>query len=181
SAQSAMSVILDTMVRLLAPILTFTAEEIWGAMPAYEGKEISIHLTQFPEVKTEYIDESLGERWRTMIAVRSEIAKSIETARKNKEIGHSLDAAVLVALPEKLRPVFEGREEDLRALLIVSQLRIVGKDAITNPFESKEIEGLSVGVSKAKGEKCNRCWIYSEHLGINPEHPTICERCVTKI
>ena len=181
SAQTAMSMILDAMVRLLAPVLTFTAEEVWEAMPAYAGKEDSVHLALFPEVKAEYIDEALGDRWKTMIAVRSEIAKAIETARKNKEIGHSLDAAVEVALPEKLRPLFEGREEDLRALLIVSQLRMVEKEAIANPFESKEIEGLYVGVGKAKGEKCNRCWIYSEHLGTNPDHPTICERCIPKI
>ncbi len=181
SAQSAMLIILDTMVRLLAPILTFTADEIWAAMPAYAGKEASVHLVQFPEIKAEYVDDTLGERWKSMVAVRSEIAKAVENARKNKTIGHSLDAAVDIALPEKLRAIFESRLEDLRALLIVSQLKLVEKDAMTDPFESKEIEGLYVGVSKAKGEKCNRCWIYSEQMGTNPEHPAICERCVNKI
>ena len=181
SAQSAMLIILDAMVRLLAPILSFTADEIWNAMPAYTGKDASVHLTQFPDVRTEYSDEVLGERWKAMIAVRTEIAKVVENARKNKIIGHSLDAAVQVALPEKLRADFESRQEDLRALLIVSQLMIVERDAMADPFESKDIEGLYIGVTKAKGEKCNRCWIYSEYLGTNPEHPTICERCVTKV
>jgi len=180
SAQSAMIIILDSMVRLLAPILTFTADEIWAAMPACPGKEESVHMALFPEVRADYLDDALGERWKTMVAVRTEIAKAVENARKNKVIGHSLDAAVVVALPEKYRAEFESRLEDLRALLIVSQLRIADKQAISDPFESKEIEGLFVGVSKAKGEKCSRCWIYSEQLGTNPEHPALCERCVTK-
>ena len=181
SAQSAMIIILDVMVRLLAPILTFTTEEIWAAMPDYAGKEASIHLALFPEVKADYIDEALGERWKTMTALRAEIAKAVENARKNKVIGHSLDAAVEIALPEKLRKTMENREEELRAWLIVSQVHIVEKESIVEPFASKEIDGLFVGVGKALGQKCNRCWIYSEHLGTNPEHPTICERCITKI
>lgn len=181
SAQSAMILILDAMARLLAPVLTFTAEEIWAALPARPGKEASIHMARFPEVRADYIDEAVGERWKTMTAVRAEIAKAIENARKSKVIGHSLDAAVRIALPEKLQAVLLDRQEDLRALLIVSQLDIVEKGALAEPFASREIEGLLVEVGKAKGEKCHRCWIYSEHLGANPEHPVICERCITKI
>jgi isoleucyl-tRNA synthetase len=181
SAQSTMFIILDTMVRLLAPILTFTAEEIWGAMPAYDGKAASVHLTLFPDAKDEYTSETINEQWKAMVAVRAEIAKAVENARKNKIIGHSLDAAVQIAVPANLRAIFEPRREDLRALLIVSQLDIVEKGALTDPFESKDIEGLFVAVGKAKGEKCNRCWIYSENLGTNPDHPAICERCVKKI
>ena len=181
SAQSTMFIILDAMVRLLAPILTFTAEEIWGAMPAYDGKAVSVHLTLFPDAKDEYTSETINEQWKAMVAVRAEIAKAVENARKNKIIGHSLDAAVQIAVPANLSAIFEPRREDLRALLIVSQLDIVEKGALTDPFESKEIEGLFVAVGKAKGEKCNRCWIYSENLGTNPDHPAICERCVKKI
>ena len=181
SAQSAMIIILDTMVRLLAPILTFTSDEVWAAMPAYPGKPISIHLVLFPEMKAEFMDEALNERWKTMIAVRAEIAKAVENARKDKIIGHSLDAAVHIALPEKLRPIVADRLEDMRALLIVSQLTLVDKGALADSFASKDIEGLFVGVTKAIGEKCHRCWIYSEQLGSNPDHPALCERCVTKI
>lgn len=181
SAQSAMLIILDAMVRLLAPILTFTADEVWAAMPAYPGKAISVHLVQFPDVKAEYLDDQLNEQWKTMIALRAEIAKAVENARKNKTIGHSLDAAVHIALPDKLRPILEGRLEDMRAFLIVSQLDLVDQQAIEDPFVSKEIEGLFVGVTKAKGDKCHRCWIYSEHLGTHADHPTLCERCVTKL
>jgi len=99
SAQTAMEIILDAMIRLLAPILTFTAEEVWNAMPAYAGKAESVHLTEFPAVNPAYVDEELGEKWRTLVAVKGEISKAIESARKNKTVGHSLDAAVAVAPP----------------------------------------------------------------------------------
>ncbi len=182
SAQTAMEIILETMMRLLAPILTFTAEEVWSAMPAYAGKPASIHLTQFPEVNPAYQDEALGEKWRSLIDVKGEISRAIETARKNKVIGHSLDAAVAIALPEKLKELVAGHREDLRTLQIVSQLDVVEKGALTaDPYESKEIEGLYVSVTKARGQKCDRCWIYSEDMGKDPEHPTICGRCLPNL
>jgi len=182
SAQTAMEIILETMMRLLAPILTFTAEEVWNAMPTYAGKADSVHLTQFPAVNPAYVDEELGEKWRTLVAVKGEISKAIETARKNKVVGHSLDAAVAVAPPEKLRELITSHREDLKALQIVSQLDVVTREALAaDAYESKEIEGLYVGVAKARGQKCQRCWIYSEDLGKDPEHPAICGRCLTNL
>jgi len=180
SAQTAMYTILDAMARLLAPMLTFTAEEIWQSLPGGAGKAESIHLTQFPEVNAAFLNPELGETWKTMIALRGEIAKAIEAARKNKVVGHSLDAAVKVVLPEKLRPLLSSRLEDLRALLIVSQLQIA--DRIDGEgFASAEMEGLTVAVAKAKGEKCNRCWIYKETLGTDASHPNICDSCLASI
>jgi isoleucyl-tRNA synthetase len=89
---------------------------------------------------------------------------------------------VAVALPEKLKELIGAHREDLRALQIVSQLDVVDKGALAaDPYESKEIEGLYVSVAKARGQKCNRCWIYSEDLGKDPEHPTICGRCLTNL
>ena len=182
SAQTAMEIILDAMIRLLAPILTFTAEEVWNAMPAYAGKAESVHLTEFPAVNPAYVDEELGEKWRTLVAVKGEISKAIESARKNKTVGHSLDAAVAVAPPEKLRELIASHREDLQALQIVSQLDIVARgDLAADAYESKEIDGLYVGVAKARGQKCQRCWIYSEDLGKDPEHPTICGRCLANL
>jgi len=87
SAQSAMYLILDAMARLLAPILTFTAEEIWTGLPAYEGKAESVHLTQFPEVSSTYRNDALGDTWGTLIGIRGEISKALEMARKQKVIG----------------------------------------------------------------------------------------------
>ncbi len=181
SAQTAMHTILETMARLLAPMLTFTAEEVWLALPSYEGKQPSVHMTLFPEVNPQYLNTELGEKWKTMLAVRSEISKAIEVARQKKVVGHSLDAAITVAPPEKMASLLESHKEDLRAILIVSCFDVVKKGEIKEAFESQEIPGLFVGVAKAKGGKCNRCWIYSESLGSDPEHPTICDRCLTNL
>jgi len=178
SAQTAMKEVLEAMVRLLAPILTFTAEEVWLALPTCPGKAESIHLTQFPEVNGALFQPELAETWKTLIAVKGEAAKAIETARQNKVLGHSLDAAVAVAAPATLRPLLEAHVEDLRALLIVSDLCVVDEQGIGEPFRSAEIPGLAVVVSRAKGEKCNRCWNYSGTVGANAEHPTLCARCL---
>ena len=96
-------------------------------------------------------------------------------------IGHSLDAAVDLYVPPKLLTELQGHEEDMRALLIVSQLQFVERDQLVEPMASETIEGLLIGVSKAKGQKCNRCWIYSPTVGENPEHPTICSRCAETV
>jgi len=183
SAQSVMFQIADAMTRLLAPILTFTAEEIWTALPAYEGKAASVHLARFPEVEDAYINNDLGNIRAKMINLKSEIAKIIENARKNKVIGHSLDACVELAPPENLRVFLEEHKEELRSLLIVSQLGIVPEAEIAEPHPcpGSDFEGLIIGVSRAKGQKCNRCWMYSELIGVDPAYPEVCERCLKNL
>ncbi len=182
SGQTAMYRILEAMTRLLAPMLTFTAEEIWAAMPPDAERAASVHLTRFPDVDEACLNADLGERWKTLIAVKGEISKAIEIARKNRIVGHPLDAAVAVLPPEKLRPFLEGYAEDLRSLLIVSQVAFVEtKDRLAEPFASGEFEGLFVGVTRASGRKCNRCWIYSESVGASAEHPAVCERCLKNL
>ncbi|MGA2781418.1 MAG: isoleucine--tRNA ligase [Smithella sp.] len=181
SGQTAMFIILKAMTRLLAPILTFTAEEVWAAMPVWKGKEASIHLTQFPQVNEQYFNADLGERWKAMIDAKSEIAKAIEQARKEKIIGHSLDARITIAVPEKMHALFAQHLEDLRALLIVSQLQLADEKEITKSYQSEEIKGLFVGVEKARGVKCERCWIYEESVGSDAKHPTVCGRCLLNL
>ncbi len=181
SAQSAMYIILDAMTRLLAPVLVFTSEEIWGHMPDYEGKMQSIHMTQFPDVDPHYCDEALGRKWETLIAVKGEISRAIEMARQKKVVGHSLDSCVTIHAPEKLQGLLTEYSDTLKALLIVSQVDIVSTGTISDPYESTEIEGLEVGVSKARGVKCERCWNYSETVGESADHPTICTRCVQNL
>jgi isoleucyl-tRNA synthetase len=177
SAQTAMTTILDAMVRLLAPILTFTAEEVWLALPAGPGKAESVHLTQFPELNEAWLRPELADTWKTLIAVKSEVAKAIEMARQNKVLGHSLDAAVVIGAPGDLRTLLETHREDLRALLIVSAVRIADAEEIGEGFKSADIAGLLVSVGRAAGVKCDRCWIYSETIGADTAHPTICARC----
>jgi len=182
SAQSAIYLILDSMARLLSPILAFTMEEVWAGLPDYEGKEKSVHLTQFPEVNPQYSDSELKEKWETLIAVKGEVSKAVELARRGKAVGHSLDARVEISAPERLLDLLRSYRGELRSLLIVSQVDIVDKDEnIGNPYQSSEFEGLKIGVSKARGKKCERCWIYSETVGIDDSHPAICGRCIENL
>jgi isoleucyl-tRNA synthetase len=176
-----MFIILKAMTSLLAPILTFTAEEVWAALPTWKGKELSVHMAQFTQVNDQYFNADLGDRWRTMLEAKAEIGKAIEQARKDKIIGHSLDARVSLAPPEKMREFLLSHLEDLRALLIVSQVKMVAEKDIANPYRSEEIKGLTVGVAKARGVKCERCWIYSEAIGVDKAHPTVCDRCSTNL
>ncbi|MBN2687200.1 MAG: isoleucine--tRNA ligase [Deltaproteobacteria bacterium] len=181
SAQSAMYIILDTMVKLLAPILTFTAEEIWESLPSYEGKEESVHMTLFPEVNPDYRGKELGGKWQTLVTVKSEVSKAIELARQQKIIGHSLDCSVTIYGPEKLTALLTEYLDDLRALLIVSDITVASEDSIDSPYVSPEIDGLKIGVTKALGEKCERCWHYSTTVGSSADHPTICDRCCSNL
>ena len=181
SAQSAMYIILDTMIKLLAPVLVFTAEEIWDSLPDYEGKEESIHMTLFPDVNPEYVNKNIGEKWKTLVDLKSEVSKAIEIARQKKVVGHSLDSRVDVFAPEKLRALLENYHKDIKSLFIVSGVNILEEDKIENPYESTEFEGLKIGVAKAPGQKCERCWNYSVTVGDNSDHPTICERCIRNL
>ncbi|HUN54070.1 MAG TPA: isoleucine--tRNA ligase [Smithella sp.] len=181
SGQTAMFTILKSMTLLLAPILTFTSEEVWSSMPSWSKKEESVHLAQFPQVEERYVNADLGELWKTMIDAKSEIAKAVEQARKEKVIGHSLDARITIAAPDKMRALFAAHIEDMRSLLIVSQLQLAQEKDIANPFKSEEIKGLVVGVEKARGSKCERCWIYEESVGSDVKHPTVCARCLPSL
>lgn len=178
SAQSAMCIILDNMTRLLSPVLTFTSEEIWQHMPDFEGKEASIHMTQFPDVSPAYVNEELGEKWQTLIGIRGEVSKAIEIARQNKVVGHSLDSCVNICAPGRLCDLLESCLNDLRSLYIVSQVKLVSADDVADAYESPEFEGLKIAISKAEGKKCERCWNYSITVGDDPDNPNICTRCV---
>jgi isoleucyl-tRNA synthetase len=176
-----MWMILDAMTRLLAPILTFTSEEIWASMTAISNKLASIHLARFPEVNAEYLDEMLAQQWKTLLAVRGEISKALEIARKNKVVGHSLDARIELSAPEKLEALIDSHREDLKALSIVSRFAVVPRKDMKDPYESSEIEGLTISVTRATGSKCQRCWVYDETVGQDPEHSEICSRCMGNI
>ncbi|MDZ4165259.1 MAG: isoleucine--tRNA ligase [Smithellaceae bacterium] len=178
SAQSAMYTILENITRLLAPVMTFTMEEIWKALPACAGRPSSVHLSSLPEVDPRLQDASLAERWKNLLNVRGEISKAVEGARKEKLIGHSLDAHVLIALPEELRLILGDSLDILRTILIVSRVDLVPAEELAEAYVSSEIDGLLVGVRKAAGKKCPRCWIYSEEMSPDDaQYPDICPRC----
>jgi isoleucyl-tRNA synthetase len=181
SGQTAMREILEAMARLLAPILSFTAEEIWLALSDYIGKMKSVHLTQFPEEEEAKLQPKLAEKWGKLIVLKGEVAKAVEIERQNKLVGHSLDAAVTIAADDDLRPFLKENPEELRSLLIVSAVEVIDSVNMDNAYQSSEIPGLVIGISRAKGAKCERCWNYSETVGMDALHPTICARCLNNI
>ncbi|MCF8067479.1 MAG: isoleucine--tRNA ligase [Desulfobacterales bacterium] len=178
SAQSAIYIIMDTLAKLMAPILAFTADEIWKYMPEKTDKESSIHLAAFPEVNENMVDEALAEKWDCILDMRGEATRVLESARAEKIIGHSLDAAVTICVDDDMFEILKPYENDLHTILIVSSASLKKlSEADGDAFTETEVEGLKIGVAVADGEKCERCWIHDPAVGKNTEHPTICGKC----
>ena len=191
SAQTALNTILDTMVRLMAPILVFTAEEIWAHMPnTDDAKPASVHLTQLPEVNETFLDDKLAERWEAILLLRGEVSKVLEEARTQKIIGHALDAAVTLSIPEEFSSVIKPNADELRTVFIVSEVKILAKEGLparlasesvagrSDAYQSSNIPGLAIRVDRALGKKCERCWICDPSVGADGLHKTICARCL---
>ena len=172
SAQTALDEILKALTCLMAPILSFTAEEVWKYLPPEPGKAESVHLTSFPEVKSEYLDDSLHGRWERIWEIRAIVTKALEEARKEKKIGLSLDAQIHLHLPEKIFSFLQCYEKDLKFLFIVSSVTL---------HPAKDEKEVRAEVLRADGKKCERCWNYDVSVGHHPEHPVICQRCVEAI
>jgi isoleucyl-tRNA synthetase len=177
SAQSVLHILLDTIARLMAPILPFTADEIWQYMPARSGKEANIHMALLPEADAALQDEALSARWEFFLKVRGEVTRALEAARAQKLIGHPLDAAVTISAAGTAFDTLEPLAADLRSLLIVSKAALVRDESLDGAFKSTEIEGLLIKVEPAPGEKCDRCWVHDTTVGSHEEQPTICDRC----
>lgn len=177
SAQTAIYIIVRNMLKLLAPILSFTMEEAWQYLPKKKGDMESIHLEYFPRDGEIPVDEVLEERWNKLLDIRREVNRALEIARNNGLIKHSYDARVIIYVEDDNIEEFIRSFDSwvLREFLIVSQVDVVrGEGGI----KSEEIKGLSVEVTPALGKKCVRCWVFSETVGSDADHPEICERCV---
>ena len=172
SAQTALYEILKALTCLMAPILSFTAEEVWNHLPPEPGKAESVHLTSFPEVKSEYLDDGLDERWERILEIRAIVTKALEEARKEKVIGLSLDAQIHLHIPEKVFSFLECYEKDLKSIFIVSSVTL---------HQAKDEKEVRAEVLRADGKKCERCWNYDVSVGHHPEHQVICQRCVEAI
>ena len=193
AAQTTLWDILMTMVKLMAPVLSFTAEEVRQHLPDGSIKEFSVHMTEFPTVNPDHLDDVLAARWERLLTVRGEVSKALEVARKAKQIGNSLDARVdLYVSSNNLYEFLWSFAEELATLFIVSQVKIYkkspqsrdqenGEGAASVPQSISSLPELSLVVSRAAGEKCHRCWIYSETVGQDQNYPDICRRCVANL
>ena len=173
SAQSAIYLILDAMVRLMAPIMSFTAEEVWAALPAREGKEASVHLARFPAANPGHVDPGPGrELEEHACRARRGFQGHRRSPGKTRCWGTPWMRPWILPPRRRCADCLRAHREDMRAILIVSEVNIVAQDRIPEPVPSTEMNGLVIGVTKARGEKCSRCWIYSESVGADAEHPT---------
>jgi isoleucyl-tRNA synthetase len=178
SAQTALYRLGDALVRLLAPITTFTSEEVWSFLPKTKGHQPSVHMTEFPEpsdltgqLPPDADTAKLESDWEVLLNVRSEALKALEAARNEKLIGGGLEAQLHISAPESLYPVLDRYRRDLRYIFIVSDVVLEKASAVNGDAP------LKIAVTVAPGEKCERCWNYSTHVGEDKEYSTVCERC----
>jgi isoleucyl-tRNA synthetase len=179
SAQTAIWKIGEALVRLLAPITSFTCEEIWQYLPQLPDRLASVHLAKFPGPadllgSAPLVDDQQRADWATIQNVREEVLKALEEARNAKDSvipGVNLGAQVTIQASEPVFSVLARHEDQLRYVFIVSAVSLAQSPSTNGSG------GLHVKVEKAAGQKCERCWNYSTHVGENAEYPMICERC----
>ncbi|WP_411677519.1 isoleucine--tRNA ligase [Caproicibacter sp.] len=176
AAQTAMFLILSGLTRLVAPILAFTSDEIWHSMPhlSRENQKF-VMLNDLPKPVDVNADEEFVAKWDRIHQIRDEVKKALEIARKDKTIGAPLDAEVQLYCTGELYDFVKSVEDELKTVLIVSGVEVFSEGSGT--FQGEELPELSVSVAHAHGEKCARCWCYSDSVGTDPEHPDICARC----
>ena len=182
SGQTAIWKMGEALVRLLAPIMTFTTEEVWSALPQVSGRPESVHLAYFPQ-GDEITDGPVPADLKTaleadfgaLLGVREEVNKALEVRRADKFIGSGLEAVVTEHAPQNLQKLLESYREDLRYLLIVSGVNL------KYAAEGNGMAPLRVDVEKAPGKKCDRCWNYSTRVGESDRYPTVCERCLAAL
>jgi isoleucyl-tRNA synthetase len=180
AAQTALYRIADALVRVLAPLMCFTADEVWTHLPSPRLREKNVHLAGY--VRPEGLRGALSaehlkrmENWPRLIALREEVLKALEVARQEKVIGGSLEARVVLGVNGEFKSLVDEYRDFLRYLFIVSQVEINGQAA--QGATATGLEALSVKIEKALGQKCERCWNFSEQVGNDPRYPTVCERC----
>jgi isoleucyl-tRNA synthetase len=167
SAQTALYRIVDALARLLAPIMSFTADEIWENIPGSVDQAASVHLLEFP-LTARQPDAELSARWAQLFEIRDKVLRALEDARVAKTIGSSLEAGIELTASGSTYQLLERYQPELRYLFIVSQVSLTRCD----------IGELQVNVRRADGEKCERCWNYSTRVGESSRYPTVCERCI---
>jgi isoleucyl-tRNA synthetase len=173
AAQWVLREVLLSMARLMAPVLSFTAEEVWGFIK--DRPEESVFISGFPAVREEFRDPDLELRWKRLIAVRGEVNKALEMKRQERFIGNSLEAKVVLYLAEEEREFIDGYAGFLPTLFIVSEVELEGDGE--GEHKSEDMAGLSVSIERAGGEKCVRCWNWSPTVSGAGDFQGVCAKC----
>ncbi len=176
-AQTVIYRILDALVRLICPILAFTSDEIWKAMPHHDGVNLgNALLNDMPKVNESLNDAAFEAKWDKIHALRDIVNRSLEAARAAGEIGKSLEAKVSIEAAGEAYGFIKASESELAKIFIVSAVEVSENAALGG-----ELENIEVKISKAGGVKCPRCWIFSEEAGKDSEHPELCPRCLSVV
>ena len=179
SAQTAMYLILSAMVKLLAPVLAYTAEEIWKFMPHLDSEDAeSVMFASIPEVDSKFDNKDLEEKWNKIIDIRADVNKALELARNEKVIGKSLDAEITVFAKGDNLDLLKSMEKELAEIFITSKVSL---DSLDNAGDAIKGEEVAVKVEASKFEKCGRCWVHSETVGTIEGFDGICADCVRKL
>lgn len=172
SAQTVLYELLRVLSVMFAPIIPFTAEEVWQKV-RLSG---SVHLQDFPSWDESLVNEELESKWEKLLAIREKVLLPLEIARREKLIGNSLEAKVCIfARDDEDTKLLKEMEGILPSVFITSQVELIPKES---DITGTEADGLVIEVKHAEGSKCARCWIYSNKVGENSAHPTLCSKCV---
>ena len=177
-SQTVLFEIVVALTKLMAPVLSFTAEEIWRTLPESvraEANAESVHIAMFPEVDPRWADPTLAQRWERLLEVRTAVQAALEVKRREKVIGAPLEARVVIEADASAYEFLKGYGQDLSSFFIVSE--VVLKAVAPVPGSS----GFAITVEKATGAKCERCWNYRSAVGASADHPTLCDRCIEAV
>lgn len=175
-SQTVLYEIILAITKLMAPVLSFTAEEIWRSLATQMAGALdanSVHLSQFPDARPQWQDATLAQRWERLLGYRTLVQGVLEVSRRDKTIGSSLEAAVELQAGADDLAFLKAYERDLPTVFIVSQVKLVAGGDAQSP--------VSVVASKSSFSKCERCWNYREAVGKDATHPTLCDRCVEAV
>ncbi|MFC3094722.1 isoleucine--tRNA ligase [Alteromonas sediminis] len=181
SCQTAMYHIVEALVRWMAPIMSFTAQEIWQVMPGERGEYV------FTETWYDGLDAVSGDRqlsddyWKRVMQVKTAVNATLEQARNDKTIGGSLEASITLYVDADMQTLLSTLEDELRFVLIASDVTLQDYAGKPDSVADTEVPGLAVQVNKASGTKCVRCWHHKEEVGTIQAHPELCGRCVTNV
>jgi len=176
ASQWVLTEVLSTLTRLMAPVLSFTADEVWKYIARGQETAESVFLSAFPEVNEKFVDAELEARWQKLLELRDDVNKALEIKRAEKFIGNPLEARVVLNLPEPYRQLAECYREFLPTFFLVSGV-VLSAENLVSAHEGSTVAGLQVLVERASGSKCQRCWNWSDKVGTFADEPELCDRC----
>jgi len=180
SAQTVLFELTSALCRILFPMISHTAEEVWQSMPQWEGKEESVALASWPQPKDEWKDERLNDRYQQLLRLRDDVHKALEVAKRQKVVVNPLEAKVSIYANDEVLKFLKSFETPLNELFIVSKVELQNlSSAPDGLMDGEEFPGVKIGVALAEGEKCARCWQRQESVGKDELYKDLCSRCAS--